>query len=64
MAKPILPTPPVYGEDAKALLESLKRSASRAEMAARIEHAKERLNSKSGSVVYTTSPANERRRRP
>lgn len=51
----------VYGEDARALLESLKRPASRTEMAARISRAKARLSSTTGTVVYTTAPLDERR---
>jgi hypothetical protein len=62
MAKPILSTPPVCGEDARLLLESLKHSASRAEMAARVARAKERLKPQGNTVYLTMSRLDGRRR--
>lgn len=56
MAKPILPTPPVCGDDARALLRSLEKSATRQQMAERIERAKRRLAvSADGVAVYTAA---------
>lgn len=43
MASPILPTPPVTGEDAEELLRSLERSASPEEMARRVALAEKAL---------------------
>ena len=64
MAKPIPATPPVSGADAKALLESLERPASREEMARRIAGAKQRLKSTpEGSAVYVAVPQADARRR-
>jgi hypothetical protein len=62
MAKPILPTPPVSGADATALLESLKRSASREEMARRIDRAKERLKPTAEGSVQVAVPQSDVRR--
>lgn len=56
MAKPILPTPPVSGADASALLKSLERSASREEMARRIDQAKARLKSTPEGSVRIAVP--------
>jgi hypothetical protein len=44
MAKPIEATPPLYGEDARRLLESLKECASPEEIAPRRAESRERLS--------------------
>lgn len=49
MAKPILSTPPVSGDDARILVESLKGHASREVIARRIERSRERLAQSSNS---------------
>lgn len=56
MAKPILSTPTVRGEDARELLDSLKHTASRDEMRARIEKAKEQLKPAADGKVYLVIP--------
>jgi len=64
MAKPILPTPAVCGDDAKALLRSLEKPATRAQMSERIERAKRRLSATAGgAAVYTAAlrPHGDRR---
>ena len=44
MAKPIEATPPLYGEDARLLIESLKECASAEEIARRRAESRERLS--------------------
>jgi hypothetical protein len=44
MAKPIEATPPLYGEDARLLIESLKECVSPEEIARRRAESRERLS--------------------
>ncbi len=55
MARPIEPTPVLYGEDAEQLLESLEHCASPEEMKRRQEYAREALREleETGQIVVT-----------
>lgn len=60
MASPILPTPALYGEDARDLIESLKNTASPEEMKERIRLANEALKaSPDGWMRLVIEPMND-----